>query len=290
MLSQSQVFELCGQFAALHDGALDEADARTLEQLLRTDREVRRLYVRYMRLCAVWRGTFKGHRLSMRGNTAAKRSCARIRAGPALSKWLGPKLALLCPQEAAAVSFRCRRRLPRASPAGDLPRRGGRAGAAGRPGAVQSIGGTWLRTAIRAREKVAPGSPVAKTRFNAALACIASLLFAAIVAGTGAIISAIFMRHPLEQPEAGEIPSFSGRWTEGESRRRALPAPSIANGPMNPAVRNWVKASSPAASWCSSQGWRRSSLAAAETVLEGPATLEIRYPASIALDRGKWRR
>ena len=173
----------------------------------------------------VWRGTFKGHRLSMRGNTAAKRSCARIRAGPALSKWLGPKLALLCPQEAAAVSFRCRRRLPRARRPVICRGAGGRAGAAGRPAhTVQSIGGTWLRTAIRrTKKKVGASSPVAKTRFNAALACIASLLFAAIVAGTGAIISAIFMRHPTRATRSGEIPSFSGRWTEGESRRAPCP-------------------------------------------------------------------
>ena len=66
-LSQRQVFELCEQFAALHeadpqdtdlqdtdlqDGKLDAAALQELEQRIREDREVRRLYLRYMRVCA----------------------------------------------------------------------------------------------------------------------------------------------------------------------------------------------------------------------------------------------
>jgi hypothetical protein len=51
-LSQRQVFELCDLFAALHDGALSDAEVRAAEGLLREDRDVRRLYVRYMRVCA----------------------------------------------------------------------------------------------------------------------------------------------------------------------------------------------------------------------------------------------
>ena len=51
-LSQRQVFELCEQFAALHDGNLDETAAEELEQRILKDRDARRLYVRYMRVCA----------------------------------------------------------------------------------------------------------------------------------------------------------------------------------------------------------------------------------------------
>lgn len=51
-LSQREIFELCEQFAALHDGNLDRPAVQTLERRLQEDREARRLYVRYMRVCA----------------------------------------------------------------------------------------------------------------------------------------------------------------------------------------------------------------------------------------------
>ena len=61
-LSRRQVLELCEQFAALHDAELPDADLsgvnldtaalQMLERRIREDSEVRRLYVRYMRLCA----------------------------------------------------------------------------------------------------------------------------------------------------------------------------------------------------------------------------------------------
>ncbi len=51
-LELREVFGLCEQFAALHDGSLEPADFLRLEERLNGDREVRRLYVRYMRICA----------------------------------------------------------------------------------------------------------------------------------------------------------------------------------------------------------------------------------------------
>ena len=51
-LPQRRFFELCERFAALHDGNLEDAEVQALEELLGTDSEARRLYVRYMRLCA----------------------------------------------------------------------------------------------------------------------------------------------------------------------------------------------------------------------------------------------
>jgi hypothetical protein len=51
-LELRDVFALCEQFAALHDGALEPAQMAQLEERLNADREVRRLYVRYMRICA----------------------------------------------------------------------------------------------------------------------------------------------------------------------------------------------------------------------------------------------
>ncbi len=141
---------------------------------------------------------------------------------------------------------------------------------------------------------------ISETRFNAALACIASLLFAGVVAGTGAILSAILMRHSpvVERPQAAR----STEQGAGGSNPR-LPAPRSLS-PAAPVAHLgreidcvWSsEASAPKSGGDLAVGRKlvlESGLAeivfdgGAETVLEGPATLEIRSRASIALDRGK---
>ena len=101
-LSQRQVFELCDLFAALHDGALSDAEVRAAEGLLREDRDVCRLYVRYMRVCAAWHGTSAAvgrtrNQAINRPPTVlpARRSTGRHRPMPLFCRL--PRMAATCP-------------------------------------------------------------------------------------------------------------------------------------------------------------------------------------------------
>lgn len=51
-LSQKEMRRLCDMFAALHDGRLSQQDVRGLEKTILESRAARRLYVRYIRICA----------------------------------------------------------------------------------------------------------------------------------------------------------------------------------------------------------------------------------------------
>lgn len=88
-LSRRQVLELCEQFAALHDAELpiadlpgmnlDAAALQILEQRIREDREVRRLYVRYMRLCAALAWDMGG---AQRGDESSREQPSACRIVP----------------------------------------------------------------------------------------------------------------------------------------------------------------------------------------------------------------
>jgi hypothetical protein len=159
---------------------------------------------------------------------------------------------------------------------------------------------------------------VGDVRFNTALAYIASVLFAAVVAGTAGTLLTKFMQHSpaIQQPQVAQIPAALGRGAGGDgvaaaarpAARPSVPGPapvarlgreidcvwSISPRPSREGTG--AKAVAPLAGERLIAGRKlaiKSGLAeivfdsGAETVLEGPATLEICSSASIALERGK---
>lgn len=146
---------------------------------------------------------------------------------------------------------------------------------------------SFLRDAVHRTKK-----KVGDLRFNMALGWLLSLSFAGAVAGTGAIITAVLM-HPRPPEVAGT--------EEGEANggQAGLPQPDAA--PVARLVRvvdcRWSKSTAPPERGEGLKAGRKlileSGLAeivfnnGAETILEGPATMEIRSPASAALGRGK---